>query len=125
MNNIEDKLKQLKIEDMIWFIYLGIIILSWYSNNLERNYFLYKDFLSKKKYKKIMIIIFSILVLVYLYFLLSSYSDIKKIDFNKISRKDLLYILSFIGSLLVFVSGIIFLYIVYHDDDLEVEVAFN
>ncbi len=122
---MEDKLKQLKIEDFIWFIYLGIIIFSWYSNELERRYFVYHDMESKKKYRKIMIIIFTILVFVYFYFLKSSYSDIKNIDFYKLNDDDILYVLSFIGSLLVFISGIIFLYIIYKDDDLQVEVAFN
>ncbi len=122
---MEDKLKQLKIEDFIWFIYLGIIIFSWYSNELERRYFVYHDMESKKKYRKIMIIIFTILVFVYFYFLKSSSSDIKNIDFYKLNDDDILYVLSFIGSLLVFISGIIFLYIIYKDDDLQVEVAFN
>ena len=43
MNNykLQNKLVQLKIEDYIWVIYIGIILLSWYSNSLERKYFIY------------------------------------------------------------------------------------
>ena len=41
------KLKQLKTEDFIWLIYIGIIFMSWYSNNLERKYFIYNDLQSK------------------------------------------------------------------------------
>ena len=73
---LNDKLKQLKIEEFIWVIYLGIIFLSWYSNSLERKYFVCNDQVSKEKYRKIMILIFSILVIVYLYFLKDSYDDI-------------------------------------------------
>ena len=36
---LNNKLKQLKIEDFIWVIYIGIIILSWYANNLEKKIF--------------------------------------------------------------------------------------
>ena len=122
---LNNKLKQLKIEDFIWIIYIGIIFLSWYANNLERKYFIYNDNNSKKKYREIMIIIFIILVIVYFYFFKSSYDDIKNIDFNNMDEKDRLLYLSFIGSLLILISGLIFLYIAYKDENINVELAFN
>ena len=67
--------------------------------------------------------IFTILVFVYAYFLNGSYEDFKNIN-NKTKNKDLIT-LSFIASLLIFVSGIIFLYISMVDKDLDVELAFN
>ena len=39
---LNSKLKQIRIEDFIWVIYIGIIILSWYANSLEKKYFIYK-----------------------------------------------------------------------------------
>lgn len=124
-DGLKEKLNQLKIEDYIWLIYIGIIFLSWYSNSLERNYYVYKNEKSKKKYRIIMIIIFSILVVVYLYFLKDSYSSLKTINpFDPKKKKDLLF-LSFFASLLIFISGIIFLYIAFTDEDLNVELAFN
>ena len=125
MNNLKEKLDELKTEDYIWLIYIGIILLSWYSNNLERNYFICKDEESKKKYRTIMIIIFSVLIIVYLYFLKDSYSSLRNINpFDPKKKKDLV-LLSFIASLLIFISGIIFLYIALIDEDLSVELAFN
>ncbi len=124
-NELNNKLKELNIEDFIWGIYIGIILLSWYSNNLERKYYINNDNISKEEYRKIIIFIFSILIIVYLYFLKSSYDDVKNIktiDSNK--KKELLY-LSFIASLLIAISGIIFLYIAINDEDLNVELAFN
>lgn len=119
------KLKQLEIEDFIWLIYIGIIIMSWYSNSLERNFFIYNDLESKEKYRKIIIGIFTILVIVYLYFLEDSYEDVKNINFNNLTKKDYLTILSFLASLLIAISGFIFLYIALEDKDLNVELAFN
>ena len=119
------KLKQLEIEDFIWLIYIGIIIMRWYSNSLERNFFIYNDLESKEKYRKIIIGIFTILVIVYLYFLEDSYEDVKNINFNNLTKKDYLTILSFIASLLIAISGFIFLYIALEDKDLNVELAFN
>ena len=124
-DSLDDKLKQLKIEDFIWLIYIFIIFLSWYSNSLERKYFIYNDLESKEKYRKIMIFIFSILIIVYVYFLKDSYSDLKNLDnLDSEKNKNLLF-LSFIASLLIAISGFIFLYIAVKDEDLNVELAFN
>ena len=123
-DKLNEKLKQLKIEDFIWLIYIFIIFLSWYSNDLERKYFINKDLQSKEKYREIMIFIFSILIIVYLYFLKDSYKDLKNIN-NEDYETQKLTILSFIASLLIAISGFIFLYIAIKDKDLNVELAFN
>ena len=117
-DDVIKRLKELKTEDCIWILYIGIIILSLYSNTLERKYFLYNDKVSKEKYRKITIGIFTILVFVYAYFLNDSMTGLndKSSDLTK---------LSFVGSLLIFISGIIFLYIAIMDKDINVEVAFN
>lgn len=119
------KLEQLKIEDFIWVIYIGIIFMSWYANSLERKYFIFNDKNSKEKYRKIMIIIFSILVIIYLYFLKDSYDDLKNINLSDSEEKKKLTYMSFIGSLLVAISGFIFLYILIQDEEINVEIAFN
>lgn len=127
MNNQElnNKLKQLKIEDFIWVIYIGIIILSWYSNSLERKYYLFNDLISKEKYRKIIILIFSVLIVVYLYFLKSANDDLKNLKSSDSNNKKNLTYLSFLASLLITISGLIFLYIALKDEDLNVELAFN
>jgi hypothetical protein len=76
---LENKLKELLAEDKIWLIYIGIIFLSWYSNNLERKYFVFNDQKSKQKYRNIIIFIFTILIIVYFYFFKQSVIDIKNI----------------------------------------------
>ena len=124
-NTLNEKLKQLKTEDFIWVIYIFIIFLSWYSNSLERKYFIYNDLESREKYRKIMIFIFSILVIVYLYFLKDSYNDLQSLNFDDLNKKKKLIYLSFIASLLIAISGFIFLYIAVNDEDLNVELAFN
>lgn len=123
--SLDRKLKQLKIEDFIWLIYIGIIFMSWYSNSLERKYFIYNDLESREQYRKIMIFIFSVLIIVYFYFLKDSYDDVKNINPYEREEVKKLTSLSFIGSLLIFISGIIFLYIAIKDEELNVELAFN
>ena len=122
---LEEKIKEIKTENIIWIIYIGIIIFSFYSNYLEKNYFLYNDLESKKKYRKSLIIIFSILLVIYYYFLNDSYNSVKKLNiYDSNDKKELVY-LSFIGSLFIFLSGIIFLYVAYKDENIDVEIAFN
>ena len=119
-----DRLNDIKAENIIWVIYIFIIVLSFIANNYETNYIKYNDNKSKDDYRNLMLLIFSILVIVYFRILKDSLRDVKKTSYlnNKVSK---LNKLSFIGSLLVFISGIIFLYIIYNDTDIDVEIAFN
>lgn len=123
--NLDKKLKELKTEEFIWIIYIGIIFLSFYSNKLEKNYFLYNDTKSKEQYRNVMIIIFSILILVYYYFFKDSYEDFKNLNIYDSNKKRNLVSLSLIASTLILISGVIFLYIAYNDENIDVELAFN
>lgn len=121
--DVNNRLKEIKIENYIWIVYLGIIILSYYSNSLEEDYLINQNLTSKENYRTIMIIIFSILVVVYFYFMQDSYESIKNI--HNIDESNYLYYLSFIASLMIFISGLIFLYITIKDKELDIELAFN
>ena len=96
-----------------------------FSNDLERKYFLNNDIKSKKDYQKIIILIFSILIVVYTYFLKDSFDGLQNLKSTDSKKKKELTSLSFMGSLLIAVSGFIFLYIAIVDDDIDVEIAFN
>ena len=122
---LNNKLKQLNTEDFIWLLYIGIIILSWYSNNLERRYFLSNNYNCKKNYQMIMRIIFSILIVVYLYFLKNSLDDFRNLKLTDSIKKKKLVIISLIASICIAISGFLLLYIAFVDDDLTVEIAFN
>ena len=125
LEEVSDRLRELKIEDFVWVIYIGIIILSWYANSEERNYFLNNNLNSRDRYRAVMIFIFIILVIVYSYFLTDSYESLKKLNSNDPEQKKQLTYISFIGSLLVFISCILFLYVVIKDETIDVEIAFN
>lgn len=122
---ISDKLREINNEDIIWVIYLGIIFLSFYSNNLERKYYTENNKTAKDKYQKIMIFIFAVLFIVYLYFLKSSIDSMKKLKPSDSSKKKELVILSFIASFLIVISGFLYLYIAITDNNLDVELAFD
>ena len=125
MEDLNSKLKELKYEEIIWIIYIGIIIFSFISNNYEKKYFLTNSNLYKKKYTNTLIIIFSILIIVYLYFLKSSVDSIRNLKKDDSNLKKKLTYLSFVASLLIAISGFIYLYISFTDTNLDVEIAFN
>ncbi len=125
INELNYKLNKLKNEEIVWIIYIGIIILSFYSNMLEKKHFITGDLESKQKYKNTLILIFSILVIVYLYFLKDSIDDINALNKYDSDKKKHLVYLSFIGSLLIAISGFIYLYIALKDENIDVELAFN
>ncbi len=127
MNNesIEKRLEKIKIEDIIWILYLIIIILSFIANSIERNYFIKNDIKDKKTYQNLMIFIFTILCLVYAYFTYDNYKDIKELkSYDSNTKIEFTYI-SFIATLLVLISGLLFLYIAINDENIETEIAFN
>ena len=124
-NEVNAKLKDINVENNIWVIYIIIIFASWYSNSLEQKYFLYNDKNSKEKYREIMIKIFLILTIVYFYFFKSAMDDINELKPTDTLKKRKLTELSAIGSLLIVVSGLVFLYIAYQNQDIDVEIAFN
>jgi len=124
-DNLGVKLKQLRIEYFIWLIYIAIIFMSWYANSLERKYFICNDIKSRDSYRKMMILIFSVLMLIYIYFLQDSFNDVKNINSCDSKKKKKLIFLSFIGSLLIVISGFIFLYIAIMDEQIDIELAFN
>ena len=125
MNDKLDRLNDIKIENYIWVIYIGIIVLSWYANSKEKKYILYNDENSKEEYQILMIVIFLILLFIYYYFAKDGYDDVKNLNvFDSQKKKNLTYA-SFIGSALVLVSGIIFLTIAILDEEIDIEVAFN
>ena len=125
---MDDRLKKLndiKIENKVWLVYIGIIILSWYANSKEKDYLLYNDQNSKKEYQNLLIIIFTILLIIYYHFVKSSYEDIQNLTEFDSEKKKTLTMFSFIGSVLILISGIIFLGLAITDDDIDIELAFN
>lgn len=121
----KERLKQIKIENNIWIIYIFLIILCFISNNYEKNYFLTNNQISKEKYRNISIFIFSTALLIYTYFLYDNYKDYKNLSiYDNQNKKDFTEY-SLIGSTLIFIAGAIFLYIAINDQDIQAELTFN
>lgn len=122
---LENRLKSIRNENIIWFIYFIIIGFCLYANKYEKEYFLTGNEYSKKIYRYLSIGIFTVATLIYLYFVYTDYHAVKNLKCTDSEKKKNLTKLSFIGSLFILMSGIIFIYILYEDQDIETEIAFN
>lgn len=125
MNEDLNRLKDIKVENYIWIIYIGIIVLSWYANSKEKDFIINKNENSKKEYQALMILIFTILLFIYYYFTIDSYDDVRELTSSDSKKKIVLRYASFVGSFLILISGIIFLIIAILDDNIDTEIAFN
>ena len=121
--NKQDRLKQIKIENNIWIIYLIIIGLSYYGNYYEKLYFEGNNQKYKNKYRKINTVVFITLIIIYSYFEKEAIDSYK--NDNKSNKKKTFDILVLIATTLVLISGILFLYVIIEDKDLDEEIAFN
>lgn len=72
-----------------------------------------------------MTLIFSILVIFYYYFAKDSWEDFKKLNANDTNKKKGLTYASLMASILILISGLIFLGIAITDDEISTEIAFN
>ena len=112
---MREKFKELQIEDYIWYIYIFLSILAIISNKLERRYYLYHVYQDQKKYKYINTTIFTIAIIIYLYFLSLDIKD---------KHKDLNHYLHLFAATLFFIGGIIYLYLEVKSSDNE-EIGFS
>lgn len=125
MSDRLEKLNDIRTENIVWLVYIGIIILSYYANSKEKRYLLYNDQKAKQEYQNLLIIIFSILLVIYYHFAKDSYEDVKNLNNFDSKKKKALTKFLFLGSFLILISGIIFLGLAIADDDIDIELAFN
>lgn len=125
MNSKLDRLQDIRIENYIGVIYIIIIFISWYANSKEKKFILYNDEVSRREYQNLLVLIFFILLIIYYYFTKSSYDDLNELTINDSNKKIILTYASFIASLLILISGMIFLTIAIMDEEIDVELAFN
>ena len=91
----------------------------------KKKFILYNDEVSRMEYQNLLVLIFSILLIIYYYFTKSSYDDLNELTINDSNKKIILTYVSFIASLLILISGMIFLTIAIMDEEIDVELAFN
>lgn len=125
MNDTKDILNEIETENFIWIIYLFIIGFSFVANAFEKDYYVNNNLESKDKYRVINIFIFSVALLIYLYFFRGNYRIVSELSIFDSKEKKRFNELNFVASALIVVAGAILLYIAIFDENLDTEIAFN
>ena len=113
---MEDKFKQINIENNIIYIYFILLFLYLYGNQLEINYLKYGDVTDKENYRIILFIVFGISLIITIYYVIDSYK-------NLYNNNQELTELSFISSILILLANIIILYVIYKDENIDLEIS--
>lgn len=109
MDNLNDKLKRLRNEDLIWIIYFFIVVFALYSNKLDRDYLINHNSSSYRREKTINVTIFFISFFIYLYFVLLLTKDIGKMEANFHNPQYRSTFIQLIAALLFLIGGAIYL----------------
>jgi len=117
MDRINRTLRELEIEDWIWIITLFSAIFAIISNYFEKKYVVTKDKNSKNTYKTINVTLLTISFLIYLYFLILSYSRIKEINPTTSFKQARLTNLNFLGAVLFIIAAGISIFVEIYSDD--------
>ena len=117
MNNINEKLRKLRIEDFIWIVYFFIAAAALYSNKDERDYLLYNNKKAYHEKKTINITIFVIALIIYIYFVLNTTEDLAKIPQNFNNQAYVDRFAQLVAALLFLAGGIIYLIVEIRDPE--------
>ena len=118
-------IKEIETENFVWIIYLFIIGLSFLANKFEKDYYINGNIDNKEKYRIINIFIFSVVLVIYIYFFKENIKSVNKLNCNDSYEKIMFNKLNLLATSLIVIAGIIYLYIAIKDKNLETEIAFN
>ena len=112
MNNIENEIRRLNFEDILWGIFIILSILNIVSNNYQKKYVITEYQIYEDKANNISIFVLTILVFVYLYFFNRNYNMYNnKINFIKI------YSIKLMRSFFFVIGALCLLYFQVNSDD--------
>lgn len=104
MDSSENIIKQLTFENYIWVIYIIISLFSIFGDELIKKSIIDQDDYANELARTIFFIILIVSLVVYIYFLVRNYNDFKN------NPNSSAYRVRFLGSVLVYIGTICFLY---------------
>ena len=104
MNEQEELIKRLSFENYIWVVFIVVSIFSIYGDELIKKSIINKNSKDEKKAKDVFSIVLIVTILIYTYFLMRNYSDLK----NNSNKQE--YQIRFLGSILLLAGSICLLY---------------
>lgn len=134
-DQLKEHMNRLNLEDIIWYIYILLVIFNLISNRYERAYGISKKVEDRNTFRDINIFVFIVILFIYGFFLIRNIKDLEnseKKDSKNNGRKlgkpttnsnsEKLNYLSVFGGILFFLGGILNLYIELAGYDEELEI---
>lgn len=122
-NELEKRLSEINTEDMIFIVFIVIIILSYVANEYEKKYFINGDDNDRLRYYYLQIFVFLIVVIINIYYVLSSYKELVNLSCNVSYKKYKYAYLDLVAGIFALIATSIILYIVITDKDIEAEIS--
>lgn len=117
---MNEKLNEINEENTIIFIYFILLSIYLHANKIEINYFKYQKEEDKEKYRLLLYLVFGISFIITLYYVINSINSLdryKTYDIYKLKK------IALIANILVLISTGIYLYIIYKDKDINLEIS--
>ena len=116
---MKEKLQEIETENFIIGIYFIILTIYLYANTIEVNYLKSQNEKDKEKYRSLLYIEFGTTFIITLYYTITSINELKENESIEVLK---LKELSTFANILVLIATIIYLYIIYKDKDINLEV---
>jgi len=115
------KLRDIRVENFIWIIYLFISVSALISNYYESDYLKTNKKQDYRIFKRINITIFIVAFFIYLYFLYRNFKNVSELKKTISNDKKVLFAqINVIAAILFLVGGILYLYTESNDIDVEI-----
>lgn len=117
---MNEKIKEIKEENIVIFIYFILLFTYLYANKIEIEYLKYNNDTDKEKYRILLYIVFGVSFLITLYYVIESINELKKYEYEELYQ---LKELSLVANILILIATSIYLYIIYKDKNIDLEVS--
>ncbi len=111
----ESELKRLQFENFLWIVFIFLAIANIVADDYQQDFIKTKDKTYQLSANKIFEFTLIISFLIYIYYLIRNYDFYKKIPENK--KAD--YFIKLLGSILILVGALCFIYFQFKDDYFE------
>ena len=122
-SELKKRINEINTENVVFLIFIILIIMSYVANSFEKKYFLYSDNSYKKIYYYIQVVIFFVVVSVNLYYVYISYLEVANLSRCSSYKKIKYAYLDYYASIFALIAGLILLYVAIDDVDIDTEIS--
>jgi len=116
---MNEKLQEINKENILIYIYFILLFIYLYANKVEINYIMYQKKEDKEEYRLLLYLVFGVTFIISLYNTVESINNLKinkPIEVLRLEKNSIL------ANILIVIATGIYLYIIYKDEDINLEL---